>query len=189
MTIPVRLAQVMMLVATLLSSDRVSAQRAEASAPSPTNGHPVDADQASTNNAAPAAKIGPSGNPLWAVPLASLSATRERPIFSPMRRPPAVPSVAAANPAVRIPERTREPERPQLALVGTIIGDKDAFGVFVDDATKSVVRLRRGDDYHGWILQNIHGREATLQKDEQTTTLSLPRLSEEFARSISRRSQ
>ena len=187
MTIPVRLAQVMMLVATLLGSDRVSAQRAQASAPSPTNAHPVDAVQA--NDMAPAAKIGPNGNPLWAVPLATLSATRERPIFSPMRRPPAVASVAAANPAVRIPERTREPERPQLALVGTVIGDKDAFGVFVDDATKSVVRLRRGDDYHGWILQNIHGREATLQKDEQTTTLSLPRLSEEFARSISRRSQ
>jgi|HubBroStandDraft_6_1064221.scaffolds.fasta_scaffold04326_8 hypothetical protein len=188
MTIPVRLPQVMMLVATLLSSDRVFAQRAEASAPSPTNAHPVDAVQASTNNTTPAAEIGPNGNPLWSVPLATLSVTRERPIFSPMRRPPAVASVAA-NPAVRIPERTREPERPQLALVGTIIGDKDALGVFVDDATKSVVRLRRGDDYHGWILQNIHGREATLQKDEQTTTLSLPRPSEEFAKSISPRSR
>jgi hypothetical protein len=186
---PVRLAQVMMLVAALLDSDRVSAQRAEAPAPSPTNGHPFDAVQAGTNDMAPAAKIGPNGNPLWSIPLATLSATRERPIFSPMRRPPAVASVAAANPAVRIPERTREPERPQLALVGTVIGDKDAFGVFVDDATKSVVRLRRGDDYHGWVLQNIHGREATLQKDQQTATLSLPRPSEEFARSISRRSQ
>src|SRR5215831_17659551 len=35
------------------------------------------------------------GNPLWAVPLADLSATRERPIFSPSRRPPARPAVAA----------------------------------------------------------------------------------------------
>src|SRR5450631_3845625 len=35
-----------------------------------------------------------TGNPLWGVPLQSLSATRERPIFLPSRRPPA-PAVAA----------------------------------------------------------------------------------------------
>src|SRR5438445_6924776 len=37
----------------------------------------------------------PSGNPLWGVPLKSLSASRERPIFLPSRRPPA-PAVRAA---------------------------------------------------------------------------------------------
>src|ERR1700682_5261696 len=30
----------------------------------------------------------PAGNPLWAVPLRSLSVPRDRPIFSPSRRPP-----------------------------------------------------------------------------------------------------
>src|SRR6516165_2807674 len=37
-----------------------------------------------------------SGNPLWAVPLRSLSVTSERPIFSPSRRPPIPPVVAVA---------------------------------------------------------------------------------------------
>jgi hypothetical protein len=37
----------------------------------------------------PAASEIPSGNPLWAIPLKELSATRERPIFSPSRRAPA----------------------------------------------------------------------------------------------------
>src|ERR1700756_873862 len=38
---------------------------------------------------------GPSGNPLWGIPLRVLTATRERPLFSPSRRPPAPPAVAA----------------------------------------------------------------------------------------------
>ena len=39
--------------------------------------------------AAPAAERVLSANPLWAMPLAQFPATRERPIFSPSRRPPA----------------------------------------------------------------------------------------------------
>src|SRR6201995_4331257 len=37
-----------------------------------------------------------SANPLWAIPLTKLSGTRDRPIFSPSRRPP--PPVVAAEP-------------------------------------------------------------------------------------------
>src|SRR5262245_28391744 len=40
----------------------------------------------------------PRGNPLWAIPLELLSASRERPIFLPSRRPPA-PIVARSAPA------------------------------------------------------------------------------------------
>jgi general secretion pathway protein N len=43
-----------------------------------------------------AAKADPvNGNPLWGVTLHSLSATRERPIFAPSRRPPPAPLLAA----------------------------------------------------------------------------------------------
>lgn len=55
---------------------------------------------------APAAEPGRElpANPLWAIPLKQLSNTRERPIFSPSRRPPA-PAVAGPPPpaAVRSP--------------------------------------------------------------------------------------
>lgn len=128
-----------------------------------------------------------TGNPLWAIPLATLNATRERPIFSPSRRPPPVASAPANNPVVRVPTKSREPERPQLALVGTIIGQKGGFGLFVDDTTKGVVRMRTGDSYHGWILRALHGRDATLEKDEQTTTLSLPRPADDIMKGVSRR--
>src|SRR5262245_5386505 len=37
----------------------------------------------------PARRVEPSGNPLWAIPLSALSATRDRPLFTPSRRAPA----------------------------------------------------------------------------------------------------
>ena len=40
----------------------------------------------------------PSGNPLWAIPLRALTVTRDRPIFSPSRRPPAAAVIAAPAP-------------------------------------------------------------------------------------------
>ncbi len=74
----------------------------------------------------PAANDAPRGNPLWAIPLKGLSATRERPIFSPSRRPRA--AMAATTPYVPPrPAKTAAPDRPQLTLVGTIAGDKEGF--------------------------------------------------------------
>ena len=116
-----------------------------------------------------------SANPLWAIPLTTLSNTRERPVFSASRRPPppaaAQVTVAKAPPSVPKPLRV---ERPQLSLVGTIAGSDQSFGIFVDQTTKAALRLKIGDDYQGWRLRAVQGREATLQRDQQTTILSLP---------------
>jgi hypothetical protein len=115
-----------------------------------------------------------SANPLWAIPLAQLSATRERPIFSPSRRPP--PAAIAAEPTiVRAPTvRKKEPETPQLALVGTIASGEEGFGIFLDQSTKGALRLRVGEDYQGWKLRAIRGREVTMEKDQQAAVLTLP---------------
>ena len=116
-----------------------------------------------------------SPNPLWEIPLATLSTTRERPIFSPSRRPPP-PVVAAAPPAQAPPPPPKPPraERPQLSLVGTVGGGEESFAIFVDQTTKAALRLKIGDDYQGWKLRAVQGREATLERDQQTTILSLP---------------
>jgi hypothetical protein len=115
-----------------------------------------------------------SANPLWAVPLKQLSATRDRPIFSPSRRPP--PAAAAAEAAVVKPPpvRKKEPEAPQLSLVGTIASDEEGFGIFLDPSTKTAIRLKVGDDYQGWRLRAIQGREVTMEKDQQAAVLALP---------------
>jgi general secretion pathway protein N len=114
------------------------------------------------------------GNPLWTVPLTALSGTRERPIFSSSRRPP-VPAVALA-PAVKpaaVP-KPKDPEGPKLTLVGTVASDHERFGIFLDQSTKAALRLRIGDDYQGWKLRSVEGREATLEKDQEAVILALP---------------
>jgi hypothetical protein len=124
--------------------------------------------------APPAAPVRtPSANPLWGIPLSRLSGTRDRPIFSPSRRPPPV-AVAAEPVAVKPPPRKKEIEPPQLSLVGTIASGEEGFGIFIDQSTKAALRLKVGEDYQGWKLRAIQGREVTMEKDRRTAVLTLP---------------
>jgi general secretion pathway protein N len=110
---------------------------------------------------------------LWAIPLTRLQETRDRPIFSPSRRPP--PPVVASEPApVSAPPPRREAETPPLSLVGTIVGDEESFGIFLDHASKESLRLKLGEDYQGWKLREIRGGQVKMEKDRQTAELTLP---------------
>jgi general secretion pathway protein N len=141
----------------------------------PTNVLPAPVEIAPSAPAEPAARPAePSGNPLWAVPLSALNATRDRPLFTPSRRAPApvvAGPVAAAPPP---PPPPSEPERPQLTLVGAIVGSSEGIAVFLDQTNNNVIRLRTGQDHLGWVLRSVKGREATLEKNQQSTTLELP---------------
>ena len=116
-----------------------------------------------------------AGNPLWALPLKQLSVTRERPVFSPSRRPPppATPTYVAPV-AVRTPPKPVEPERPSITLLGTILGSTESIGVFFNPTTRDIVRLRVGEDHEGWALRSVKTREATLVKDRERVVLELP---------------
>jgi hypothetical protein len=117
-----------------------------------------------------------AGNPLWAVPLSSLTVTRDRPLFTASRRPPTPPVVVQpfvqARP-VPPPPPPRAPEPPRLSLVGTV-GGEQGIAVFVDQNTQTIVRLRTGEGHDGWVLRTVGGREVTLQNDRETAVLSLP---------------
>jgi hypothetical protein len=115
-----------------------------------------------------------SANPLWGIPLTQLSGTRDRPIFSPSRRPPPPAVVAEPVPVKPPPPRKKEVEPPQLSLVGTISSDDESYGIFLDASTKAAVRLKVGEDYQGWKLRTIQGREVTIEKDQQGAVLTLP---------------
>jgi hypothetical protein len=111
------------------------------------------------------------GSPPWRIPLASLSDTRERPIFSPSRRPPPV-----VNAPTRLsqPLAIASPSRPPLSLVGAIAGDEDGIAILLDETTRAVIRLKIGESHAGWALRRVEGREAQLEKDRQITVLTLP---------------
>jgi general secretion pathway protein N len=104
-----------------------------------------------------------------------LSITRERPVFSPSRRPPppATPTFVAPV-AVRTPPKPVEPERPSIKLLGTILGSAESIGVFFNPTTRDVVRLRVGEDHEGWALRSVKTREATLVKGRERVVLELP---------------
>jgi len=117
----------------------------------------------------------PAGNPLWALPLERLSITRERPIFSPSRRPPTPAPTYVAPVAVRQPAKPPEPERPAVWLIGTVIGTDVQIGIFLEKATHNVVRLHLGEEHQGWVLRLVKAREVTLVKDvEETLVLEPP---------------
>jgi general secretion pathway protein N len=137
--------------------------------------NPGGLDPTADRPAVPIARERPSGNPLWGIPLRVLTATRERPLFSPSRRPPAPPVVAAPVPArpVAAP-KPAEPDHPLLTIVGTIVGVSDSIAVFINQATNEVIRIHTGQDHDGWVLRGVHGREATFEKNERSSTLALP---------------
>jgi general secretion pathway protein N len=126
----------------------------------------------------PAAAAGPaaSGNPLWSVPLSVLTATQERPIFSASRRPP--PRAVAGpriEPVAAVPPPAAEIEHPPLELIGAVVGDRDAIAVFLDRASREIVRLRTGQSHSGWELSSILRREVTLRKADQVEVIALQR--------------
>ncbi len=118
----------------------------------------------------------PSGNPLWAIPLKDLNDTRDRPIFTPSRRPPPPPVVEkpyVPPPPPRV-ETKPPPEPLTLSLLGTIAGDSAGVALFMEKGSQEVVRLRTGESHQGWVLRTVHGREAMLEKGDRKETVTLP---------------
>src|SRR5882672_10629710 len=74
-----------------------------------------------------------AANPLWAIPLSALTATRSRPLFTPSRHPPAPIVASVPAPAPRQPSPSpAAPSHSNLQLVGTVAGDNEGLAVFID---------------------------------------------------------
>jgi hypothetical protein len=143
----------------------------------PTRSEPIGADSRAGGADASSPKHADDragGNPLWTIPLNTLTATRGRPIFSPSRQPPPPAIVAAPYVPPPLASTPAEPDRPQLMLVGTVTGDTEAFGIFLDQTANKIVRLKLGDLHGGWILRQVRGREVMLQRKDEIIFLSLP---------------
>jgi hypothetical protein len=129
--------------------------------------------EASTDAGRPAPELSTTGNPLWAIPIWKLSATRDRPLFSASRRP-RTPTVAAAPGPTPTMAAQPLPETPPFTLVGTIIGEKSRIAIFFNEALKTATGVKEGESDSGWILRSVDPRSAILDGSGRTVTLELP---------------
>jgi hypothetical protein len=106
-------------------------------------------------------------NPLAAQSLERLSATVDRPLFSPSRRPP-------AQPAARTPQLPAPPAPPpDLVLSGIVMDGERVRAIVQVGAEKKILRAQIGDDIGGWTVTQIEGRRLILSLAGRFATFTL----------------
>jgi hypothetical protein len=105
-------------------------------------------------------------SPLAAQPLERLSNTRDRPLFSPTRRPPPPPPVVAVAPPP-------PPPPPDVALLGVVMDGEDARAVVRAGPAAKILRVGIGDDIGGWKVGQIEARQLVLLLDGRTATFTM----------------
>ena len=111
-------------------------------------------------------------NPILAQSIDSLSATRERPLFSPTRRPPAPPA-AAPPPIVRRSDPAPPPSPPGVVLLGVVIGADTARAFVRSEPPDKTLRVGIGDDIGGWKVSRIEQRELVLSLGDRSATFTM----------------
>src|SRR5262249_50265375 len=80
-----------------------------------------------------------------------------------------------ASPVKPSPPAKPAPDHPLLTLLGTIAGDAVEIGVFTDEISHDVVRLKAGEAHDDWTLSSVCGRTAIFQKQGYpAAVLALP---------------
>jgi hypothetical protein len=111
-------------------------------------------------------------NPIVAQSIDSLSATRERPLFSPTRRPPARPA-AAPPPLVRRADPAPPPSPPGVVLLGVVIGGDTARAFVRSEPPDKTLRVAIGDDIGGWKVSQIERHELVLSLGDRSATFKI----------------
>jgi hypothetical protein len=117
----------------------------------------------------PQAKIDPAVapvSPLAAQPLDRFSVTRDRPLFSPTRRPPAPPPTVAAPPPP-------PPPPPDVMLLGVVMDGEDAHALVRTGPAAKILRVRIGDKIGGWKVGQIEARKLVLLLNGRTATFTM----------------
>ena len=106
-------------------------------------------------------------NPLAAVQLDSLVATREQPLFSRDRK--------AYRPVQAVPApKVVIPPVPNLSLVGVVLSDTSPLIILIDQSLQKQVSLHEGETYNGWTVKRVEPLEAVIQNGSTQFRLLLP---------------
>jgi general secretion pathway protein N len=121
-------------------------------------------------NADPRIGLQLDANPIAGISLSTLRATRERPIFSPSRRPPRI-----KTPSPLVQTVSEGPSQPPFKLLGAIAADSRGIAIFMDQRSRKVIRMGIGESHFGWTLRNVKGRVVTLESNKRTVVvLTIP---------------
>lgn len=119
-------------------------------------------------SAAQQAQTGATANPLAAQSLEGLAATRERPLFTAQRRPPAPQRFAAPPP----PPPPPPAQPPQVALYGIVAEDGGARAMVRANGDK-IIGVRVGDDIGGWKVTKIERRQIELSLADRAVSFAM----------------
>jgi len=106
--------------------------------------------------------VAPLANPVAGQPLDQLSATLDRPLFSPSRRGAPAPPPVAPLPAA--PASSSQP--PNVVLYGVVMDGESARAVVSVGPDKRLLRAQMGDDIDGWKVAQIDGRKVVLASED-----------------------
>jgi hypothetical protein len=108
-------------------------------------------------------------NPLQAQSLDRLSATRDRPLFSPSRHPVPPPP----PPIERVQEAVPPPPPPNIIVIGIVINGEGARAIVRSGVENKFDRVQIGDDIGGWKVSQIEGRRMVLSLDGRLAIFTL----------------
>jgi len=103
-------------------------------------------------------------------------ALRERPLFSPDRRPPAPPPVEAPPPAAEPPPPEPVPvaEAPDWELIGVVRSQRVNSALFRAPGEPASFSLRQGESRDGWTLAEVNRFEVSLENGGGRAKLRFP---------------
>ena len=110
-----------------------------------------------------------SENPLAAQPLDLLSDTRDRPLFSPSRRPPPPPP----PPVVERVEPPPPVPPPNVVLLGVVTDENGPRVVLRSGSPDKIIRARLGEEIEGWQVAQIESRRLVLSHDNRSVSFAL----------------
>jgi general secretion pathway protein N len=128
---------------------------------------------AQTASSVAAAPAGAAATPLAVHSLDDFAQTRDRPLFSPTRRPPpppAPPVVAAAPDPEPLPPPEAAP--PDLSLYG-IVEDAKGGRAIIKPKDGKTMGVRVSDEVEGWKVRAIDNRHLVLALDDRSVTFTL----------------
>jgi general secretion pathway protein N len=120
-----------------------------------------------------------TSNPVELQPLQELTATHERPLFSPARRPP--PKVVAPLVVQHEAAPPPPPAPPNVVVLGIVSEDGESRAAIRSTdklpndkrPADKVMRVRAGDDVGGWTVARIEPRRLVLTQGERSVDFVL----------------